>query len=454
MGGFPGPLPLVWAQVSGMNSGTSPAPSAPMTLPMLALRRWFASQTLSSPEALPTLHALAVWLGALGVLLLIAMVFQGPRRALRQLLDIPGHFRLGGSAANRIRRSARMLAVVIGTTVLSWTGSQTFVFNNAQGREDVVLLTKSRGLGELAVEQGVLAALTPLRDVASLGGNLPLLVVAVLILFRVSADQWSGSGEASKPSWQFPTGWATLGWSCGALLILYRLVAIGTGQNDLPPGGCLMIEGAAIPVLMAVADGVLLGWVVAELRDAEFDGGDRDLLDPTEAVNLMPGSIVACLIAMPARYLATAVMLVAWYLPSAAGTTVIGTWMRWLLFGWGLADLQAIALVFTAVVGSLAWCRGANWEMLSGSFRTVRENGGRLVAFFAIGGIASGAVSGMAYVALLSLPSGTWVLNAADSYAHYLTLPIGLWMVAGLVELAEQSLPVATLVRVEAKDRT
>ena len=50
------------------------------------------------------------------------------------------------------------------------------------------MLTRSRSLGELAIEQGILAGLTPLRDVAGLGDNLPLLVCAVIVLFRVSFE--------------------------------------------------------------------------------------------------------------------------------------------------------------------------------------------------------------------------------------------------------------------------
>jgi len=41
------------------------------------------------------------------------------------------------------------------------------------------------------------------------------------------------------------------------------------------------------------------------------------------------------------------------------------------------------------------------------------------------------------------LPPAGWVLPAADSYAHYVTLPVGLWTLAALIELAERSLPVA-----------
>ena len=48
---------------------------------------------------------------------------------------------------------------------------------------------------------------------------------------------------------------------------------------------------------------------------------------------------------------------------------------------------------------------------------------------------------------VLLLPSQSWVLAAADSYAHFATLPVGLWTLAALIELAERSLPTASLRR-------
>src|SRR5262249_59385646 len=119
----------------------------------------------------------------LGALLLLAVVAQGPGRALRQLLDVPGHVRVVSAGANRLRRAGRLLAVTIGLTVLSWTGSQSFTFKLDQGKDDLLLLTRSRSLAELATEQGVLAALTPLRDVAGLASNLPMLALAAVLLF-------------------------------------------------------------------------------------------------------------------------------------------------------------------------------------------------------------------------------------------------------------------------------
>src|SRR5579863_991119 len=115
-------VPLLWAQAAETSSAPS---SAPSSLASLALRRWFVSLTLSSPEAVPSLFGLWAWLGGILALILLAMVFQGPVRALTQLFDIVGHVRLVGASISRIRRSGRVVAVTIGMTVLAWTASQT-----------------------------------------------------------------------------------------------------------------------------------------------------------------------------------------------------------------------------------------------------------------------------------------------------------------------------------------
>ena len=85
-------LPLVYAQAQ-------PAVAEPH-FDSLALRRWCSSLTLSSPQAVPSLHGLWAFLAGLGVLLVVALFFQGPSAVLKQLFDLPGHVRLvrGGSA--------------------------------------------------------------------------------------------------------------------------------------------------------------------------------------------------------------------------------------------------------------------------------------------------------------------------------------------------------------------
>src|SRR5262249_44753682 len=135
----------------------------------------------------------------------------------------PGHIRLVRKAIRRVWRAGRLVAITIAFTVLSWTVGQAMVYYQESGKADLLLLTKSRGLGELAVEQGMLAGLTPLRDVAGLGDNLPLLIVAVIVVFRASIEP-RGAADQPGAGADLPTrrphprgGWTTLVWGTGAL---------------------------------------------------------------------------------------------------------------------------------------------------------------------------------------------------------------------------------------------
>jgi len=432
-------VPLIWAQATG-------TPPNPNILAPLALRRWCGSLTLSSPESVPSWFGIWAWLAALSALLLLALVLQGPRRVLGQVFDIAGHVRLTSAAIARLRRSGRMLAITVGLTVLSWTGSQTLSFSDPQGKEDLLLLTRSRSLPEIGLEQGVFAGLTPFRDVAGLSSNLPLLVLATVVIFRASADLLGGGftpyGAPRKPKM---SGWATVAWPCMVLVILYRLASLGSGSGDLPLGGCLMVEAIVVPVLLALADGVLLAWVLVELRNAGFGDAGADAFDTRGAVALMPGAVLACVAAVPSRYLASAVFLASTQLPTALSADPnLGAWVRWQL-GTGLAVAQAGGLVIAGIAGAVVWSRGSIGEALRGYVRLIAAEGGRLVAVLAISGVVAGVAAGLTYIAVLSLPTATWLLNAADGYAHYATLPVGLWALAALVELGERSLPEATL---------
>lgn len=442
MGWLGGPLlwPMLWAQAA------VPSTSSTGALALLALKRWCGSVTLSCSESSPSLAGLWAWLGGLGALLFVVVVAQGPGPALGQLFDLPGHVRVFAAATGRLRRSGRMLAVTIGLVVLSWTGLQTITFRNEQGRNDLILLLKSRSLSELALEQGVLAGLTPLRDVASLGSNLPLLVLATFLVFRASADVLAGNlpppGAPRRPRL---SGWANVVWVSGAVLILYRLVSIAGGAIDIPSGNCLMIEAVVVPTVMTFCDGVLLAWMLVELRAAGFDDPSRDSLDLAGSVALLPAATVACIAALPGRYLVTALLLAAWYVPSEVmNTTPLGSWMSWQIRG-GLSDLQGAAMLVTGFAGAVAWSRGDLAGAIRGYRRLVSSQGARLVVVLATGGLVSGALAAMAYLTILSLPAASWVLSAADSYAHYGSLPAGILTLSALVELGERSLPEASL---------
>lgn len=434
-------LPVIWAQATGSTA------SNPSTLAPLALRRWCASLTLCSPESIPSFFGLWSWLAALGGLLILAVLFQGPSRALGQVFDVAGNARLVASATKRLRRSGRMVAATIGLTVISWTGSQSLNYSKPEGRDDLVLLTKARGLGELAVEQGILAGLTPLRDVAGLATNLVLLSIATLLVFRSSADRWD-SVIPPGVSRKRVSPWAVLAGAAGIVIVCYRIYALAFVNSELPQAVFLMVEALIFPAAMAVCDGLLLGWVLVELRNAGHDDPPGDLLDTAGAVGLLPASTLACLLTLPARYLVTAILIASYYMPTSVAASPIGTWLRWQL-KWGLTELQAAALLAAGLTGAVAWSGGSPSEAVRGYARMLASQGGRLVVVVALAGLAAFAFSAVAYLVILSLPSASWVLNAADSYAHYATLPVGLWALSALVELAERSLPEATLIPVK-----
>ncbi len=455
--------PLLWAQAAGSGSGASAAAGSgagvgnPAAMASLAFRRWCSGLTLSSPQVIPGMDGLWAFLAGLAMLFAVAMVFQGPLPALKQLIDISGHAALVRQAARRVWRAGRLVSALITFTVLAWTGSQTLGFlaeKTDRGKTDLTLLTRSRGSFELVLEQGVLAGLTPLRDLAGLADNLPLLICAVYLVFRASSGMLPPAGpavgrprEKSLPA-RFTTrggggsGWSTVIWGCGSLYILYRLVARASGSVDLPLGGCLVVEALLVPLMMSVCDGFLLAWVLTELRNAGFDQIGEDRFHPGQALELMPAAALGCAAALPARYVATLVFLALQHLPTSVGATALGRYIRWQL-GWGLVDLQGASLVVLGSVGVVAWSRGSIGDAPWGFKRLLEAQAGHLMVALAMAAAAACLLAGLIYPLVLLLPPAGWVLPAADSYAHYVTLPVGLWTLAALIELAERSLPVA-----------
>ncbi len=124
------------------------------------------------------------------------------------------------------------------------------------------------------------------------------------------------------------------------------------------------------------------------------------------------------------------------YLPPGVSRTVLGP----LIGGWGIVSLQGAALLVVGIAGVAPWCGGRWQSTLKGYGRLLRVEGGHLVGALAIGGVLAGVLAGFGYLIILSLPTQPWVLPAADSYAHYATLAVGLGLLASLVELGSRAL--------------
>ena len=176
------------APAASPSATTAPADAA--MIPLLALKRWFGSATLASPIGTPSKVAVWAWLTGLGGLLVMAILAQGPAKAFAQLLDLGGLMRLVSAGIGRLKRSGRLVAILLAATVVSWTAWQTPLHNVQEKKEDLALLLKSKSRAEFAGEQGTLAALTPLRDLLDMGDNLILLVATATLVFKFSADRW------------------------------------------------------------------------------------------------------------------------------------------------------------------------------------------------------------------------------------------------------------------------
>ena len=345
--------------------------------------------------------------------------------------------RLVSLGVGRLKRSGRLVAILLAATVVSWTAWQTPLHNAQEKKEELSLLLKSKSRGEFASEQGVLAALTPLRDLMDMGDNLVLLVAAATLVFKFSADRW-GRFEDMSMRGRAAGGWTTVCWGGAGLYAMYRVASLIKEIEGLPPlGGCLFVEVAVVPVLMLLADGLLLAWVLVELRGVGMREEDSGF-DVAGTIALVPAAILACLVGLPARYFATGLGLAVFqdHLPKV----LVGSpWILMFLRGWGLVWLQSASLTCVGLVGAVAWSSGSWSDALKGYARLLGADGGRLVALLTWISGAVGATSMLAYFAILAMPVQPWVLLAADSYAHYASLPIGLIGLAAMIELGSRS---------------
>ena len=190
-------LPLVFAQAQ-------PAAPNASSLYTLALRRWCSGLTLSAPQVVPGAHGVWAFIAGLSALLVLAVLCQGPLLALKQVLDLVGHARIirtaaraglarraGGHDRDRLYR-----CLVDGQSSVGISPRESSARARRRSQAGPCHAHQIARLGELATEQGVLAAVTPLRDVAGLADNLPLLIIAAIVVFRAAFDL-PGWGNAS-----------------------------------------------------------------------------------------------------------------------------------------------------------------------------------------------------------------------------------------------------------------
>ena len=341
------PLPIWWAQV--------PPPDPTVVSISTGLRRAVELQSLSLPDGLIGVRTgLAIWMLAIAVLAALALLAQGPRAFFGQLGDFGGHSRFVGAAGRRLRNAFRLIVALLVVLVLAWTTTQCVEFLSSssvmglepRGLVDVKALLKSGGGSDRAWELGVTEAIGPVRDLGGLGDLVVLLIIAGVAAFQFAADHSGSRGRIDRDG---PGAWASVAWGAAGLYTLWRFAAIVGRRDGVPLVGCLPGEMFLIPLLMIFADGLLLAWILAELRDADFSEEDRPFLDSRGALMLFPlGAFVSVLIA-PTR-----VMAHAYWLGKDQLQTVLPD-VNLLEFA---MIAQGVTLPLLCVLGVVAWVEG------------------------------------------------------------------------------------------------
>lgn len=418
----------------------APAPPGidPFAVAKVALRRFFGGGTLSSPEPIPSTTPIVALAAGLALFALIVVATQGPGTALRQLLDIPGLWRVFQATLDRFKRSGRMAAALFGSAVLTWTIWQSRFFADTSRLEDLSNLLKRKSLPELSLEQGLLAALMPVRDVAALSSNLVMLLALAALVFKVSSDRWNTYDDIEPdPAHRLP-GWTSPAWAAAWAYSLYRIATLIWRADGQPLGIFPIAEAIIVPPLMLICDALLFAWVLSELRFGQSDSISPPITQSVaHAIARLPSAMIACALIMPARYLATAASLTLRCFPQSPPAWLqraLGT----LLIDWGMAWVQAAAIAALTLIAAATYGRDRGGALYVWR-QSLKYQGGRMLATLIVAMLSVGACVALTYLTVLSLPAQPWVLAAADSYAHYVSLPLGVLLIAAFVELAHQA---------------
>lgn len=417
---------------------------------LLALKRWVAGATLTSPDTVPSPDFQSrFWLLGLLLMIAISLIAQGPRRFFTGLLEWSTVRQVIHLSFRRLRSRPLVPVVLGGMWLVSWSTTQLLQYDSRSGSDNLQMSLRTKTLSAFSLEQGVLAALTPLRDLSNLADCWPLVAAGIFLAFQYNSNlQWIPRSSMSSPM-QSSSFWTQVFWIIGCLWLVYRTVIGVSGDDGLPLNTGAYIEVVLEPAIMLIIDSFLLAWVVTEIRDSTVAQSDQMLPDFEKVVNLAPAIFLVNFLIVPGRYFAHALWLV-WnslvdYISVAgSASSTIVNYVIWGL-SWGILDMQAIAFPCIVLAGSVAWSQGSIRQLLRVAFRMFRNHGASIFLMVVFLGLINVISAAMITTLILSHPVEPWVFLAAASYCHFTTLFTGLLTLSGLIELGEQSLITASI---------
>lgn len=424
---------------------------------LLALKRWVGGGTLSSPDAVAGSDFQArFWLVGLLLMFLACMILQGPRAFLFGLFEWSALRRLIGQGARRLKLRPVVTLALSGFILVSWTTIQLLHYDDPLGVDNLQKSLRTKTLPVMSLEQGLLAALTPLRDLTNLADCWPLVAAATLIAFHFTSKlQWVPQSTMHRGLKKAQL-WAQFFWVVASVWLFYRMVLGGASEGGLPLNSGAYIEIVLEPLFMLLIDAVLFSWVLTELRDAPFTDNDTLLPNIEQVFSLLPGLALVNFLVVPGRYFAHGLWLVWNSVVDLIATNgvvppAIVEYVVWGL-SWGILDLQAIAFTFLVLTGAAAWGRGSVKETFRIARRMIARHGAIFFLITLFCGLMNLISTALISTLILSHPTEPWVLMSADSYCHYASLFIGLLLVACYVQLGEDALVTAQVVSPDEAD--
>lgn len=410
----------------------------------LSLRRWIGYTTLSSPDMIgkPDVY-LGYWLLGCIILLVAALFFQGVRSFLIEMLNWRGFSRVLAQSFRRVGQRPIVPLSLIGSLLLSWTTGQLISYARSGGMEDLQLTLRTKLVISLCLEQGALAAMTPLRDLTTLADIWPCLILGILAAYSFTNSlQWTPQ-SALNPGEQKANRLSQRFWIVCSFWLIYRMIVGASSESYLPLISGSMIEMILEPTAMIMVDGVLLSWIIVELRDAGLTEASAIRPRPVQVMALLPAIFFVLLIAMPGRYLAHLnwivlnTLLIHFGLQSEIYLGAVNLFL-W-FFNQGLFIVQLLSLPLSFFVGAVAFSEGSIKKTLTVARLMLKLHGANLVFLLLLVGCLNLIATSLIQYALLSHPPEPWVLVASDSYTHYFTLCSGILLIAGFIEIASQA---------------
>ncbi|MFM7591265.1 MAG: hypothetical protein ACKO85_05660 [Isosphaeraceae bacterium] len=407
---------------------------------LLTVKRWIGQSTLSHPSPVSNGDFQAsYWLVAMGLLLLLGLVFQGPGKFASGLLKWSIARETIKSGLNRLKQRMVLPLALTGLLLASWTTSQFLNYSDASGLNDLQLSLRTKTIPVFSLELGFLAALVPLRDLTSLADAWPFILVASVASFHFSNKMQFVPRSVANDKENRARSISQAVWALSAIWLLYRVVVGSSSEGGLPLVTGVFVESLLEPALMLFLDSIILAWAITEICDS-FRLEQTDIAPRLpEVFALLPAVVVVNFILMPGRYLAHFIWI---FWNSLAATSFAGSNPSYYaemtrIFFWALSDglIYIQVMVFPLIVLAGSCLNGKMRDTWKIAVTMLRNQASTIFLILAFLGLADVAGVAMINSLVLSHPAESWVLLAADSYCHYFTLFTGLLLLAALIEL-------------------